>query len=130
MSTFVMEPMLTNVSSDLPFQDPSELHDIFTTFRKPVEPLREAPRKALPRPSKLLPLPSEVPTQAAPFQIPQNLEDTIAALWKPIPENMEVSNMPSMPSGVESAHPFLGGSSAAQTRAQHLIESGAMTTYK
>ena len=38
--------------------------------------------------------------------------------------------MPTMPSGVESAHPFSGGSAAAHARVRHLIESGAMTRYK
>lgn len=38
--------------------------------------------------------------------------------------------MPSMPSGVQSAHPFTGGSKAAVERVQHLIESGSMTSYK
>ena len=38
--------------------------------------------------------------------------------------------MPTMPSSVESAHPFLGGSKAAHKRVRHLIESGAMTRYK
>lgn len=38
--------------------------------------------------------------------------------------------MPSMPSGVESAHPFIGGSRAGHDRIRHLVESGAMTSYK
>ena len=38
--------------------------------------------------------------------------------------------MPTMPSGVESAHPFIGGSKAAHARVRHLLESGAMTRYK
>ena len=38
--------------------------------------------------------------------------------------------MPTMPSGVQSAHPFSGGSKAANDRVRHLIESGAMTSYK
>lgn len=35
-----------------------------------------------------------------------------------------------MPSGVESAHPFTGGSEAAHKRVHHLLDSGAMTSYK
>ena len=38
--------------------------------------------------------------------------------------------MPTMPSGVESAHPFGGGSTAGHERVVHLIESGAMSAYK
>ena len=38
--------------------------------------------------------------------------------------------MPTYPSGVQSAHPFAGGSKSAHERVRHLIDSGAMTTYK
>ena len=117
-------------SRDLPFQDPRDLSDVFTSFRKAVEPLRSAPRKRLPKPDKLPPLPDFIPAQVEPFKIPTNLEDTITALWRPLREDMEFEGMPSMPSNVESAHPFLGGSEAGYERVRHLIESGAMTSYK
>lgn len=38
--------------------------------------------------------------------------------------------MPTYPGGVESAHPFTGGSKSAHERLRHLINSGAMTKYK
>lgn len=106
------------------------MSDVFTSFRKTVEPLREAPRRQLSRPTKLPPLPDFIPPQAAPFKIPNNLDDTISALWKPLREDMEFSDMPTMPEGVESAHPFIGGSQPGHDRVRHLIESGAMTSYK
>lgn len=115
---------------DLPFQNPRDLSDVFTNFRKTVEPLREAPRKELPKPKSLPPLPVNIPPQTEPFSIPKNLEDTVTALHKPLPEDGEFSDMPKMPSGVQSAHPFAGGSAAGIERVRHLIESGAMTSYK
>lgn len=38
--------------------------------------------------------------------------------------------MPGLPHGAQSAHPFIGGSKYAHERLRHLIESGAMTSYK
>ncbi|KAI7359570.1 cryptochrome [Hortaea werneckii] len=115
---------------DLPFKDIKKLSDVFTEYRKTVEPLREAPRKQLPKPRSLPPMPEHVPQQFEPFKIPDTLEGTIEALHKPLHENLEVSGMPSMPPGVSSAHPFIGGSKAGHARLRHLIESGAMTSYK
>ena len=115
---------------DQPFQDIRKLSDVYTNYRKSVEPLREAPRKELPRPEKLPPMPEYIPPQAAPFNIPDSLESMIEALLKPLDENLEISGMPSLPSGVTSAHPFLGGSKSGHERIRHLIESGAMSAYK
>ncbi|KAK5128990.1 hypothetical protein LTR85_000323 [Meristemomyces frigidus] len=115
---------------DLPFKHPTQLSDVFTSFRKTVEPLRAAPRKQLPRPEKLPPLPEYIPPQAAPFCIPDSLEGTIEALWKPLNEDHGIPNMPRMPSGVQSAHPFVGGSKAGHDRIRHLIETGSMSAYK
>ena len=103
---------------------------MFTAFRKTVEPLREAPRKELPRPNELPSLPEHIPQQAAPFEVPNSLDGVIKALWKPLHENLEMPNMPKMPEGAQSAHPFGGGSKSGQERIKHLIESGSMTTYK
>ncbi|TKA71793.1 hypothetical protein B0A55_04307 [Friedmanniomyces simplex] len=115
---------------DLPIQNPRELSDVFTNFRKTVEPLREAPRKELSRAEELPPLPDFVPPQASPFVIPDTLDGMMEALLKPIREDLEVSGMPSMPSGVQSAHPFIGGSKAGHERIRNLIRSGAMSGYK
>ena len=95
-----------------------------------MEPLRAGPRKQLPTPQKLPPLPHYIPPQAAPFEIPDSLNGTINSLWKPLPKDMEFSGMPDMPPSVQSAHPFVGGSKAGHERVRHLIDSGAMSTYK
>ncbi len=118
-----MVMLLTISSKDLPFQKISELSDVFTSFRKTVEPLRTAPRQRLDRPDSLPSLPERIPQQAEPFKIPDSFEEVVAALYKPIAENMEVSDMPSMPPGVESAHPFSGGSAAGHARVRHLLKS-------
>jgi deoxyribodipyrimidine photo-lyase len=115
---------------DLPFDKPEDLSDVFTTFRKTVEPLRDAPRKQVPKPDQLPPLPGGIPSQAKPFRIPDSLDGTMSALLKPLPANAGLSDMPTMPDGVQSAHPFTGGSKAGIDRVKHLIESGAMTSYK
>lgn len=119
-----------NASRDLPFDDPRDLPDVFTSFRKNVEPLRAAPRKEQPRPESLPPLPEYLPPQQAPFSIPDTQEGVIAALHKPLAADLEMPKMPEYPPGAESAHPFLGGSRAGLQRVQHLLESGAMTRYK
>ncbi|KAK5115030.1 hypothetical protein LTR62_001727 [Meristemomyces frigidus] len=115
---------------DLPFDDPRKLSDVFTNFRKTVEPLRQGPRKELPAPRKLPPLPDYIPAQAAPFSIPDSLQATIDALHRPLEKDLDVAGMHKMPGEVQSAHPFLGGSKAGQERIRHLVESGAMSTYK
>ncbi|KAL8914865.1 MAG: hypothetical protein Q9172_006997 [Xanthocarpia lactea] len=115
---------------DLPFQNPHQLPDVFTTYRKQVEPLRDAPRRSLPAPKRLLPLPNTIPPQPAPFHIPDTLEDTIAYLLKPLEPNLGLSNPPKYPPKAKSAHPFHGGETTGHERIKHLITSGHMTTYK
>ena len=121
---------MQHYSRDLPFKNPKSLSDVFTNFRKSVEPLRNAPRQQLPAPTRIAPLPAHIPAQAAPFTVPDSLEGLIAALYKPLHEDLEISNMPKMPAGASSAHPFIGGSKHGHARVRHLLESGAMTTYK
>ncbi|KAI9788875.1 MAG: hypothetical protein M1816_006539 [Peltula sp. TS41687] len=116
---------------DLPFQNPRELPDVFTSYRKMVEPLRDAPRPTLPKPAVLPPLPqSMLPEQDHPFSIPSSLEDTVAALLRPLETNMGLDNPPQWPEGVSSAHPFSGGETTGHQRIQHLISTGSMSTYK
>ncbi|KAL8763159.1 MAG: hypothetical protein Q9184_000962 [Pyrenodesmia sp. 2 TL-2023] len=115
---------------DLPFQNPRQLPDIFTTYRKQVEPLREAPRRSLPAPKKVLPPPEWIPPQSAPFSIPDTLEGIIACLTKPLEPNLGLANPPTLPPIARSAHPFHGGESTGQDRIRHLVTSGNMTTYK
>lgn len=117
-------------SRDLPIKDPKELSDVFTTFRKTVEPLRDAPRKQLARPTKLLPLPDHIPAQASPFKIPDSLDGVIEALWRPIDDGRHLPHPPEMPDGVQSAHPFTGGSKTGHERIRHLVDSGSMSSYK
>ncbi|KAH9817421.1 cryptochrome dash like protein, partial [Teratosphaeria destructans] len=115
---------------DLPFDDAKDLSDVFTTFRKTVEPLREAPRRQLPRPDRIPPPPDFIPPQAGPFEVPDSLAGLIQALHNPIAADLEIPHMPDMPERVESAHPFVGGSKPGHARVHHLIGSGAMSAYK
>ncbi|KAJ8067277.1 hypothetical protein OCU04_004637 [Sclerotinia nivalis] len=117
---------------DLPFKDPKDLSDIYTTYRKSVEPLREAPRPALPKPEKnsLPPFPTDVPPQHSPFVIPTKYEEIEAALLKPINAQPLAKNPPKCPENTLSVHPFTGGESHAQERLEHLITSGSITAYK
>lgn len=121
----------TNPSSrDLPFDNPRSLPDVFTSYRKSVEPLREAPRKVLPTPKSLPALPSFVPQQSKPFSIPESYDELDAALMKPLKNDPPIKGMSDFPSDVESGHPFHGGFAAGQKRIQQLISTGAMTNYK
>jgi len=115
---------------DLPFQNPKDLSDVFTSFRKTVEPLREAPRAQLPTPNALLPLPDNIPAQASPFKIPDTLDGVLKALAKPLDAEKPLPNSPTLADGAKSAHPFIGGSESGHERVRHLIESGSMTDYK
>ena len=103
---------------------------MFTSFRKTVEPLRNAPRRALPKPSTLPPLPQFIPAQSAPFVIPTSLKDTISALLKPLDPNFGLVNLPKFPTDVKSAHSFHGGEATGHDRIKHLITCGAATRYK
>ncbi|KAL1311302.1 hypothetical protein AAFC00_001483 [Neodothiora populina] len=115
---------------DVPFDHPSELSDVFTSFRKTVEPLREAPRGCLKSPTSLPPMPSFVPEQFEPFSVPQELEPAMKCLLAPLNPSLGLAQPPTWPSGAESAHPFEGGSKTGLERVEHLIRSGSMTAYK
>ncbi|KAL2042721.1 hypothetical protein N7G274_004480 [Stereocaulon virgatum] len=115
---------------DIPFKNPRDLPDIFTTYRKKVEPLRSAPRRVLPTPSKLPPLPPSIPPQPAPFTIPTTLEATITTLHKPLFPFLGLTHPPTYPKNASSAHPFHGGETSGQDRIRHLITSGSVSTYK
>lgn len=88
----------------------------------------------MPPPAKgtLLPFPPEshIPEQHSPFTIPTSLSGLHAALEKPLSAAPLITNPPKYPSDTESAHPFLGGESAAHERLNHTIQSGSMTAYK
>ncbi|MCJ1311517.1 hypothetical protein MMC25_005189 [Agyrium rufum] len=115
---------------DIPFQNPRELPDVFTNYRKQVEPLRDAPRRVLKTPTKLPPFPPmEVPS-IGPFSVPDNFDDMMKALLKPLEEKPLLSRPMQWPSNAKSAHPFHGGEATGHLRIKHLIASGNMTTYK
>jgi deoxyribodipyrimidine photo-lyase len=118
-------------SRDTGLSSPKELPDVFTTYRKTQEPLRERPRSPLPRPQagSLPSFPSSwVPSQQSPFQIPENYKDFEQRLLEPI--DSMVSDPPAYPEDGKSAHPFEGGESPAWDRLYHLIKSGSMTAYQ
>lgn len=118
---------------DIPFRNPRDLPDVFSSYRKTIEPLREAPRQVLPTPTRLPPLPPSIPAQPHPFTIPATVEDTIARLHRPLDPNLGLSNRPiwpSWPSKTTSAHPFHGGETVGHERIRYLITSGSMSTYK
>ena len=115
---------------DVPFSDPRKYPDVFTAYRKAVEPLRDAPRKTLATPKSLPAPPDFVPPQKEPFSMPDNYVDVLAALLKPLEQKPMLDNIAPFPKGTKSAMPFEGGSKAGHQRIQHLIGSGSMTKYK
>ena len=118
-------------SRDTGLKQASELPDIFTSYRKSQEPLRERPRPALPRPVKSslpeFPDPNLIPPQAPPFVEASNLEDLEMRLLAPL--GSLLPNPPPFPEDAASASPFRGGETSAWERLRHLIQSGAMTKY-
>ncbi|KAI9748383.1 MAG: hypothetical protein M1815_003306 [Lichina confinis] len=117
---------------DLPFQNPADVPDVFTTYRKKVEPLRDAPRKPLPAPPSLAPFPPRnvLGDQSPPFTIPSSLDELVAALLRPLQKDGGLKAPPEWPQGAQSAHPFHGGETSAHDRVRHLVSSGAMSHYK
>ncbi|KAI0007022.1 putative cryptochrome [Xylariaceae sp. FL0662B] len=117
---------------DLKIETAQDLPDVFTTYRKMMEPLREKPRATLPTPSKgALPKPieeSDIPSQEEPFEIPSSCEDFTEAFVRPLKEDLVKT--PLFPEGAKSAHPFKGGEDHARNRLDYLIKSGCASTYK
>lgn len=117
-------------SRDIPFDKPSDLPDVFTSYRKSVEPLREAPRRELPTPTNLPPIPSFIPPQPPPFTIPTTYPALESAVLKPLQDSPPLPNFSREPPTAENGHPFHGGSSQAHRRIQHLLATAGMTHYK
>lgn len=116
---------------DLKLDGSQDLPDVFTTYRKMMEPLREKPRATLPNPSKgTLPKldESKIPNQAPPFEIPSSYDEFEELLLRPI--NEILSEVPPFPEGAKSAHPFRGGEDDACSRLDYLIKSGGVYSYK
>ncbi|KAI0147520.1 cryptochrome [Xylariaceae sp. FL1272] len=116
---------------DLKLESPQDLPDVFTTYRKMIEPLRERPRATKPRPS-INTLPpaienSEMPTQQHPFEIPVSLEAFENALLRPLTSAVPKA---AQADTSKSAHPFHGGEDNALKRLNHLITSGVATEYR
>lgn len=95
-----------------------------------VEPLRSAPRRPLPKPSKLPPLPENVIQQKLPFTIPSTLENLKSSLLQPLEASPLLRDPPSYPHPTKSAHSFSGGSTTAYSRLNHLLVSGSANSYK
>ncbi|OCL03390.1 cryptochrome [Glonium stellatum] len=117
---------------DLPFSNISDLPNVYTTYRKSLEPLYDRPRRVLRTPTRLPPLPLFIPPQPMPFSIPSALDDLKSALLTPLnaDPSFGLPVPPRWPQGTESAHPFTGGERAANARLKSLISSGAMSRYK
>ncbi|KAK2593633.1 hypothetical protein QQS21_008681 [Conoideocrella luteorostrata] len=109
-----------------------DLPDVFTTYRKSQEPLREKPRMVLPRPEKstLPPLPesSSIPPQAQPFISVDSLEDACERLTKPL--EIKLPDAPSPPQIKKPSHSLSGGEDAAWDRLKYLVHCGALNTYR
>ena len=124
--------ILTLLSRDLPYEHISDLPNVYTTYRKALEPLRERPRNTLSTPTELPPLPPNVPPQNAPFKIPSTLSELLKCILSPLEKDptYKLDVPPKMPTNVQSAHPFIGGESSGLDRIEHLVKTGAMSTYK
>lgn len=103
---------------------------MFTSYRKSVEPLREAPRHQIPTPKTLPALPDTIPAQSDPFSIPTDYASLEHSLLKPLEASPPISTPARFPPDVGSAHPFQGGATPAQKRLQHLLATASMTKYK
>ncbi|GAB0138163.1 hypothetical protein EsDP_00006407 [Epichloe bromicola] len=111
---------------------PEDLPDVFTTYRKSQEPLREKPREVLSRPGQsslpAFPAVSMIPDQAHPFVSASSLEDLCKKLTTPLVNILP--DPPAAPEVTQASNPPLGGESAAWERLTHLAKSGALTSYK
>jgi deoxyribodipyrimidine photo-lyase len=116
-------------SEDLPFDSLSTLPDVFTSFRKSVEPLRLNKKPLFPAPSSLPRLPESIPPQQSPFHVPDSMAEIKSCLLKPLDQGLGLPHPPPAVESTANAHPFAGGSTSAHARMKHLIESGALSRY-
>ena len=120
------------LSRDSKLESPQELPDIYTSYRKLMEPLREKPRSTLPTPEEgSLPNPidhAELEDQEDTFDVPLGYEELEAGLLEPLKTGQP--EIPPFPEGAVSAHPFAGGEDSAQERLYNLVKSGHANTYK
>lgn len=110
----------------------NDLPDVFTTYRKQIDPLREKARKTLPVPEKgalpAYPVIDMIPSQQPPFNIPGTCEELVDAVVRPVKNFLK--DLPDFPEKAESSHPFRGGETSAHKRIDHLVLSGGMKSYK
>ncbi|KAI1320415.1 putative cryptochrome [Xylariaceae sp. FL0255] len=116
---------------DLKLDSPNDLPDVFTTYRKMNEPLRERPRATYPRPSKgslpTLIAPSHIPDQTGPFTIPSTREAFQNSLLRPL---HTIYPIVAPADASKSAHPFHGGETNGLERLEYLISSGIASKYR
>lgn len=116
---------------DTSINQPSELPDVFSEYKKREEPLREKPRPTLATPGKesLPPLPprSDIPSQPTPFVIPDEYSQLEKDILLPLKDS--VSLISPFPTDFPHPHPFKGGETVAQSRLHHLVKSGVMHDY-
>ena len=120
-------------SRDLPFNNIDELSDVFTTYRKTVEPLSDHPRPTLPAPEKdslpRYPPLTDVTPQFKPFVIPDTYQGLLGALLKPLKTQDLIPEPLPYPADAKSAHPFGGGETFAHERLDYIVSSGAASNY-
>lgn len=116
-------------SRDLGLDSPRGLSDVFTSFRKTQEPLRDRPRNTLQCNVKLPPIPTEnnIPPPQEPFVDVKSLAELIDRLCRPLKDDL--ASPPTMPINLPEIKPTIGGEHAAMERMVWLIESGAMSSY-
>ncbi|KAI5778691.1 DNA photolyase, FAD-binding/Cryptochrome [Geopyxis carbonaria] len=117
--------------AELPME-PNKVSDVFTEFRKRMEPLRDRIPPPLPAPAAadFAPLPDYIPPQAEPFSIPEDLERLKAALIAPLTDLGLPGEPLIKPPGAENMHPFKGGETSGHRRIADLLATGSLTTYK
>lgn len=139
---------------DLSLSSPQDLPDVFTTYRKSMEPLRSKPRPMIPAPA-VSSLPSffpSLPPLESPFAVPDTEDEFVEAMVRPVraflpqltqpkgqssvpfsgddQEKCEEVEAPALPTGTVNAHPFLGGEGNAHARLRETIHSGIAPLYK
>ncbi|KAK6362735.1 hypothetical protein TWF730_000191 [Orbilia blumenaviensis] len=115
---------------DLPYMTPKAIPDTFSEFKKTIGSLRDAPRKALPPPDMLPPLPTRVPPQPEPFKVPDTLGGWILGLSKPLKENPVAMIAPEYPTGAKSQHTYHGGEAYALEHLENIISSGTVCAFR
>ena len=125
-------------SDDLPIGDISDLPDVFTTYRKSLEPLNERPRPPLPSLALLPPPPTRLPAAPhATFHEPGTLSSLLSTLLAPLPTStMGLAHPPLWPPDLLSLvshsareRALGGGESAAQARLHAILARGIVSGY-